>query len=368
MNRKTGKACLTVAALGVALALTGCKSLGPPTVAGDRFDYSDAIGASWKSQTLLNIVKLRYVDPPIFVDVGQIVASRSFSRNLSANAGGNLYSGGYPAGTQFGSLGLSAGGVYNDQPTVTYTPLTGDKFIKSLMTPVKPEAVVFMIQSGWPADAVLMATTASINGLKNQETTITGTLPPTPDFLQALALIRKIQRSGGVALRMEMDAQKKTTSLLSLPRKDISPETEMDRAELGRLLKVDTNATDLTLVYGATAANDSEIAMQTRSILQLMGTLAAQVEVPAKDLAEHRVAPGWESLTNAPESARLLEIHSSKENTPDAFVSVHYRGQWFWIDDRDIKSKRAFSFMMGLFTLADTSNKPPVPQLTIPAR
>jgi hypothetical protein len=374
-TKQTGlmKTKLTLAALGLTLALTGCKSIGPGQVPGDRFDYSDAIGNSWKSQTLLNIVKLRYMDPPIFVDVGQIVASRSFSRTVGASAGVNGYSGGFPVGTPYGNLGLSAGGTYSDQPTVTYTPLTGDRFIKSLMTPVKPEAVVFMIQSGWPADAVLMATTASINGLKNQQATAVGTMPPTPDFRLALGLIRKIQLSGGVALRLKVDAQNNTTAVFTLARSDASPETLANRAELGRLLKLDPDATEFNLVYGATAASNTEIAMQTRSILQLMQSLAAQVDVPAKDLAEHRTYPGWESITNPPEDerledARLIVIHSSKENPPDAFVAVHYRNLWFWIDDRDLKSKRLFTFMMGLFTLADTSDKPPVPQLTIPAR
>jgi hypothetical protein len=347
--------------------VSGCKSIGPGQVAGDRFDYSDAIGSSWKSQTLLNIVKLRYLDPPIFVDVGQIVASRTFSRTINASASGNIISGGYPAGTSIGSMGLSAGGVYSDQPTVTYTPLTGDRYIRSLMSPVKPESVVFMIQSGWPADAVLIAITAAINGLKNQMTTVNGTTPPTPEFLRALTLIRKIQLSGGVATRLQIDEQKNASSLISLPRSDISPETQADRAELGRLLRLDANASDFNLVYGATAANDREIALQTRSIMQLMTTLAAQVEVPAEDVAEHRVAPGWESITNAPEGARMIYIHCSKDNPPDAFVSVHYRAHWFWIDDRDLRSKRAFSFIMGLFTLADTSDKPPLPQVVVPA-
>src|ERR1035438_3822568 len=58
----------------VFLLLTGCSSVGPGSVPRDRSDYSSAISESWKRQALLNIVKLRYVDPPIFIDVANIVA------------------------------------------------------------------------------------------------------------------------------------------------------------------------------------------------------------------------------------------------------------------------------------------------------
>jgi hypothetical protein len=359
---------LTFAALSLALALTGCKSIGPGRVAGDRFDYSAAIGESWKSQTLLNIVKLRYLDPPIFLDVGQIVASRSLQRNFSAFGSAPLYNNGYTPSPNLGTLGLSAGGAYTDQPTVTYTPLTGDKFIRSLMTPLRPEAVVFMIQSGWPADSVLMATTGSINGLRNQQTTVLGTTPPQPDFLRALALLRKIQLSGGVALRVRQDSPTAATTLMTLRREDIAPETVADCHEFRRLLRLDPDGSDFNLVFGDTASNAKEVALRTRSIIQLMQTLAAQVEVPAQDLAEHTVAPGWESAPGMTSDMRMIEIHNSKGYPPHAFVAVPYNDHWFWIDNRDLKSKRCFSFMMGLFTLADTSEKPPLPQVVVPAR
>jgi len=60
---------------GLTPALAGYHSLiGPHSVAADRFDYSTAIADSWKQQTLLNIVKLRYIDLRVFVDVSSVVA------------------------------------------------------------------------------------------------------------------------------------------------------------------------------------------------------------------------------------------------------------------------------------------------------
>jgi hypothetical protein len=44
----------------------GCTGLGPHTVARDRFDYTGALGDSWKEQMLVNTVKLRYGDTPSF--------------------------------------------------------------------------------------------------------------------------------------------------------------------------------------------------------------------------------------------------------------------------------------------------------------
>ena len=63
----------------------GCVHMGPSTIATDRFDYSTSIADSWKQQTLLNIVKLRYMDLPIFVDVSSIVAGYSMQTGGSVN-------------------------------------------------------------------------------------------------------------------------------------------------------------------------------------------------------------------------------------------------------------------------------------------
>jgi hypothetical protein len=359
-HREVAFILLPVLALAI---ITGCQSIGPATVARDRFDYSSSISESWKRQTLLNIVKMRYLDPPIFVDVGQIVAGYSFETGVSA--GGQLSS---ERALQGNSVTLGGSARFTDRPTITYTPLTGNKFLKGLMTPLSPESVFFTIQSGWPADAVLLTAVAAINGLKNQETSFGGVTPPDPDFLRALALLRKIQLSGAVALRVVRDTQKQETSLLTFRAKDVAPATLEDIHQLRRLLRLDPNAVEFKLVFGASAANNTEVAVLTRSIFHLMQTMASQIDVPAEDLAQTRAVPGWEDEIDKAGVTRLITIRSSGSKPADSFAAIDYRRHWFWIDDRDLKSKRVFAFMMMLFTLAETGEKENLPLITIPAQ
>jgi hypothetical protein len=46
---------------------------------------------------------------------------------------------------------------------------------------------------------------------------------------------------------------------------------------------------------------------------------------------------------------------------------VPYRGRYYWIDDTDYKSKSAFTFVMILFSLAETGGETDLPLVTIPA-
>jgi hypothetical protein len=114
MKMKTPQ--LLASAIVFAIALTGCQSFGPHTVAADRFDYSSAIADSWKQQTLLNIVKLRYLDLPVFVDVSSVVAG--YSLQTSIGLGGMLSTGNAIQGNTLSGSGQA---IYTDRPTITYT-------------------------------------------------------------------------------------------------------------------------------------------------------------------------------------------------------------------------------------------------------
>jgi hypothetical protein len=177
-----------LAAVVLNLLLVACSSIGPGTVPYDRIDYGSAIGDSWKQQTLLNIVKLRYADMPIFLEVGQVIAGYQ----LQSAIGGSFTAGNFTAGiigpfTATGSA--NAAGTYTDRPTVIYSPLTGVDFLKRLMTPVPPSSVLFMLQSGYFADRIMPIMLDSINGLNNESNRLRR--PADPRFTRLVQLIRE---------------------------------------------------------------------------------------------------------------------------------------------------------------------------------
>jgi hypothetical protein len=339
----------------------GCyRPIGPQSVTRDRHLYAGSLSDSWKEQTLLNIVKMRYADPPVFVDVGNIVASYSLVQGV--NATGNIHPNGATADATIGGFG-----TYSNTPTITYTPLTGNKFVSSLASPLPPEAVFSAIQSGLPADVILFASVASINGLKNQEATLHGITPADPSFHRMRELARKIQVSGAVRVAVKKQAGEEMVSFITFPTENISPEIQADAVEFRRLLGLNPTSSEFRIVYAATASNDKEIAVITRSILSLMQTMAAQVEVPDQDLAQKRAFAGFEHDQDVPGILRIIRIHSGKSVSRDAFVAVKYRDTWFWIDDSDLDSKEVFSLIMLLFTMVDTGPKENQPVVTIPA-
>ena len=352
------RACLLLALS----CLTACASIGPGTVPRDRFDYSSAIADSWKQQALLNVVKMRYADNPVFLDVGQIISGYTFQGTVSGNYGQN-----YPFGApgNLTNYGVGVQGTYIDRPTITYTPLTGQQYMKGLVTPIAPSAVLFLIQAGYAADFIMLMTVDSINGLSNYSVAPARANPGDPEFFQVVELLRKVQRSGEIGMRVELDKSKKETTLLTFRRRVVDGRTEPERVEIRRLLKLDSNINEYTVSYGMGAGGGSNIDMTTRSLLQIMGELAGTVDIPKAHLDDgsgYRVPPAIDA------AKPLMHVRSGTERPKDPFAAIQYRGYWYWIDQSDLASKRALSFLMGIFNFAETGKAENLPLVTIPAQ
>jgi len=352
-------------ALGLCLAtalLAGCTHIGPGTVPVDRFDYSASIAESWKQQTLLNIVKLRYMDLPVFVDVASIVAG--YSMQTGVNVAGTSSSDKAIQG-DFVSAGAQA--IYTDRPTITYVPTTGEKFLRALITPIDPKNIFFMLQSGYAADFILGLTVESINGVQNRSTAGGAAREADPAFIRALQLLRELQAAGGFAMRVEENKNKTPTGVLFFRREDIPPEVLEKAAEIRRLLKMPAQGQRFTLTYSPGRGAEDELAVNSRSMLQIMGAFASYVDIPEPHLKDNSAVPAPDS--NSPQAAaQKIRIHSGKNRPTAAFAAVRYRGYWFWIDDGDWRTKRALTAVMFFFTLTDSGAQEKLPLITIPAQ
>lgn len=335
------------------IALCGCAHIGPKTIPDDRFSYSSAVSESWKQQTLLNIVKLRYMDLPVFMDVAQIVSG--YTLETGVNVGGNLLSSGGD------SLALGGSGRFTDRPTITYMPMTGDKFLRGMLTPIQPKAIFFLLQSGYAADFILGLTLESFNGLCNRSTASGHLREADPKFIRVIELIRDIQSSGAIGVRVEQEQEKEKTTVLFFRRENITAEVQQKIIEVEQLLGLQLGQKRYKLIASPVRGGEGEISVNSRSMIQILSSFASYVDVPKEHVLEGRAIPSLETGEN------MTMIHNGKNKPADAFGAVHYRDYWFWIDDCDWRSKRALSVLMFFFTLADTGSSENLPVLTIPA-
>jgi hypothetical protein len=346
------------------LVPTGCQHYGPRSIVADRIPYEEAISLSWKEQTLLNIVKLRYMDTPFFVDVPQITSGYT----LQGTAGGvtGIYPPVNPMASFAQELGatFNAQGTYQDRPTISYTPQTGSQFIRNLTTPINPGSVLFLLQAGYPADVVFELTVEAINGVDNRSVTGGQLRPAEPEWPRVVQALRRAQISGSVGIRIEQNKDKKDSVAFFFRDKNIDPDLARELNEVRKILGLDPNQREFRVVFGATSSNPNEIAILSRSVIRILSELSTYVEVPPEHLADGR-APALGDLetdANAP-----FRVCSGPKKPCDPFVAVCYEGRWFWIEKSDFRSKRTMGYLLVLLALADTGPKDNLPVITIQA-
>jgi hypothetical protein len=327
------------------LSLSGCMNFGALTLDRDRMDF-----------------KMRYADTPIFLDVGQIVSG--YQLVSTVQAGGTVF----PSGPTSNFFNLGAQGQYTDRPTITYVPLTGAQFIRTLMTPFPPIRVFELVEAGYPVDLLFSVAVQSVNRVSNARGGGRAR-PADPEFPTLLKALRRAQEYGAVGIRVVPDPDKIGGELLlSFHKQPVPPEVEADRQAIRRLLGLNPEKMEFQIVYGTVQDRDDVMAMQTRSGIQVLRELSSHVQIPEAQQREHRVFPQAIILPEGEDAPQpLIRILSAASKPSDAFAMVHYNDLWFWIENRDLHSKGMFSFLLVLLTLAETGEKAPSPIVTIQA-
>lgn len=99
-----------------------------------------------------------------------------------------------------------------------------------------------------------------------------------------------------------------------------------------------------------------------------MTEVGSQIDLSDEDITEGRATAGFTETLEGHRNIRFMQIYSSPQKEDNAFLLIRYRNKWFWIDDRDLNTKRNFASLMYLFSLAETGAKQPLPLITIPAQ
>ena len=345
--------------LAAALVAGGCQTIGPSNMQRDRMDYAGAIADSWKEQTLLNITKLRYFDTPVFLDISSVVSSYSLQTELSLGA--RIFPRSRP--DTFREFGAS--GTFIDRPTISYTPVTGKKYVDALLRPIPPQAIFAMIQAGHQADFIMRGTVRTINGVHNASASPGRARDEDPTFERVIEAFRHVQQAGALGVRIEKRGTEEVTLMFFDDKagKRSGEEIRFLREALG----LDPEVRELLLTFGSIQRNPGELSVLSRSVLEILVELSAGVDVPEQHVREQRARPLPRSRERGDRSQPLAHIRSGTERPADAFAAVRYRDYWFWIDDRDIHSKRAFTFLMMFSSIAETGIAPQAPIITIPA-
>jgi hypothetical protein len=343
--------------LVVSVFLSGaCSSIGPKSIPRDHLDYGAALIKSTEEQLLMNMVRLRYREAPVFLNVASVINQYSLEGQVSAGLGfGSSFTGG-------DSQSLGASGRWADRPTITYSPVSGQQFSRNLLSPLPPTALFALVQSGWPVDLVFRVTVASINDVENERPSARAQRIADPQFLPLLKAWGRLIEARVLGMR-QVEHEKGTAVVAFIYAENLTPDVADDLNFVKEVLGLDPTHDEFTLRYGLIPNSSSEIAVLTNSVLEIMLALGWYFDVPPEHVSEGRTSP---SFTEEDGSMKpMIRVHYAKERPKDAVVAVKSRDYWFYIDDRDMLSKTTFAFVQIILSLAETDAKAVGPVVSI---
>jgi hypothetical protein len=389
--------------------MSGC--LGPKAVRYTRMRYNEVVRDTNDEQLLMNIVRLRYADSPVFIDLPNITSQFEVS-------GQGGYLGGYGNQTPH-SASLGNGGMsLRDTPTLSYHPREGREIAKALLTPLSSD-LFSVVNAGADIEQLLLLTVNDINDVPNapRATTLT---PKVPDdntrFIEGIRLLTSLRERDGTELAFGTNEEivgasdpipegsiqgrdllnaardgyvfrAKEKGQVRLLKRDkdlvlkIRPEYvhSPEMAEVVRIFhlkpglmfyKIKSELTEEVNNVPRPPDGNDTIYMNLRSVLQTMTFLSKGVCIPDEHVISG-VAPVTIDATDQPfdwtrVTAGHFFVHAQKHRPRDAEVAVQYRGYWFYIAANDVKSRAVLAILEMLFALQESGGKSAGPLLTLP--
>jgi hypothetical protein len=343
----------------LASLLAGCTVVGPNALRSGRLAYNEAISETNNQQLLMAIIHNRYEE-----QIG-LLAVASVTANVSVKTSSALQFGFGGADNYAGNLvPFSAGSVYEENPTISYIPVSGQRYTLQLMSPLPIRILARFAETMTDPAPVFTSLVADINNQHNPDFLISPA-EPDPDFSRIVSHLATLTQAQ--CLHWIEDPHNHSFSIVI---DNYAPAHTARVTELLDLLGLPAlqHGTERLILPVSLALHGREtggIGIITRSVFDLMEILSASIEIPEQE--KHSGAATMYPPTGI--AGKALRIRHATERPEHAYIRVKHRDYWFYIDDTDQPTKRYFRLLSTLWstTIAESTTKgAAAPVLTVP--
>jgi len=354
------------------LIIAGCAAQGAKRVPADRFDYNAAIALSTREQMLLNIVRSRYLEVPVFLTVSSVLTQYEYDRSIGVGA--ILEFGTETTDRGTGEANLS----FAERPTITYLPVEGQEFSAHLLSNIPADIIFAAAQAGWSIDIFMRIGIQRFGEVENMsfgELPASGYVDTETQFAEDFKKLKRFERvielifilaDREVIEVQHVEENGKSRNYLIISNK-VSEDLRPLLGELRQLIGI-TNGNRFRITDRVTNLKSTELSIQTRSIMAMIDFMARGVEVPLEHLQEGRIIDYGLQSSGGEVAQGLIpfKMRSSKSRPQNVFAAVRFNDYWYYIDHNDITSKRALSLIIVLFRLQAPTPAGAAPILSLP--
>jgi len=337
------------------LPCMSCSILGPRSLATGRGAYNRIINQTEDEQFLSMIVRQRYDETFGMLAVSSVTSSISASAAASSDIGigpQELYEGSI--------VPLSLGVAYEERPTISYVPVTGEVFLQRALEPISLRDLYLLGRASYRCPSLMVFMIHRVNGFSNA---VPGHRPAAPEFLRAAEAYLQLNQLGVAEVVHNHDLDQYALAIV-----DYAGHEELVSTFL-EVLGVDSNEVDEQVILLPMQPGidrlPGTLTVETRSVVDIIRSAGEYIDIPKEHLDAGIVVKPRDTLGG---ETGFLRVRSSRDAPENASVATLHRGYWFYIDGTDSESKRAFMMLRTLvgIRLANADLRSRSPTLTIP--
>ena len=258
---------------------------------------------------------------------------------------------------------LSAGIGYEENPTISYVPLSGEDFMRRMLSPVSTHEWILLGSTAKHPGHVVALAVRRVNGLRNP---LLGEESSSPEFKRFVELYDRLRRAAVLDIVQAPKTGSERNYFWNIhDYEDVHRDSVREFLDLLGI-EVNLDGSEILLpLREALGRSISAIHLQLGSAYDVLRAFGAGIEIPPAHLEAGIVEP----LTSAvPEEGQFITIRSSEKRPDDATVRIRFRDRWFYIDATDAQSKRAFIFLQTFIgmRLSESGAAQQAPVLTVP--